>query len=101
MKTRSLVDQDSDRWVFEVLAPHLRRKMKSLKASTQWTDLVYIPRIVFKKILREFTIIFSAQSLKELHREGKTKDDIIGALEILPFVRLLYSIFFQNNLLTT
>jgi len=62
----SLVDQDSDRWIFEVLAPHLRRKMKTLKSSVQWTDLV-------------------AQSLREIHQEGKTRSDIEGALEILPF----------------
>ena len=38
---RSLADQDTDRWVFEVLAPHLRRRMKNLKDEVQWTDLVY------------------------------------------------------------
>ena len=37
---RSLADQDSDRWVLEVLAPKLRRKMKDLKKEVQWTDLV-------------------------------------------------------------
>ena len=37
---RSLADQDSDRWIFEVLAPDLRRKMKNLKDEVQWTDLV-------------------------------------------------------------
>ena len=36
-----MADQDTDRWVFEVLAPHLRRKMKNLKHEIQWTDLVY------------------------------------------------------------
>jgi pyridoxal phosphate phosphatase PHOSPHO2 len=38
---RSLADQDTDRWVLEVLAPDLRRKMKTLKNEIQWTDLVY------------------------------------------------------------
>jgi pyridoxal phosphate phosphatase PHOSPHO2 len=37
---RSLADQDTDRWVLEVLAPDLRRKMKDLKDDIQWTDLV-------------------------------------------------------------
>lgn len=37
---RSLADQDTDRWVLEVLAPDLRRKMKTLKEEIQWTDLV-------------------------------------------------------------
>ena len=39
---RSLADQDTDRWVFEVLAPDLRRKMKTLKEEVQWTDIVYV-----------------------------------------------------------
>jgi len=37
---RSMADQDTDRWIFEVLAPDLRRKMKALKNEIQWTDLV-------------------------------------------------------------
>lgn len=40
--TRSMADQDTDRWIFEVLAPDLRRKMKTLKNEIQWTDLVYV-----------------------------------------------------------
>ncbi|KAI6032843.1 phosphatase phospho-type [Pisolithus orientalis] len=62
----SMADQDTDRWVFEVLAPDIRRKMKSLKDEIQWTDLV-------------------AQSLEELHQRGKTKEDIEYALRIMPF----------------
>ncbi|KAI0930478.1 hypothetical protein AcW1_009148 [Taiwanofungus camphoratus] len=62
----SLADQDSDRWVFEVLAPELRRKMKTLKKDVQWTDLV-------------------ASSLRELHAKGGTRDDIEGALRKMPF----------------
>ena len=38
----SLIDQDTDRYVFEVLAPDLRRYMKSVKDDVQWTDLVYV-----------------------------------------------------------
>lgn len=37
-----MADQDTDRWIFEVLAPDLRRKMKTLKNEIQWTDLVYV-----------------------------------------------------------
>lgn len=37
-----MADQDTDRWVFEVLAPDLRRQMKNLKDKIQWTDLVYV-----------------------------------------------------------
>ena len=36
-----MADQDTDRWVLEVLAPDLRRKMQNLKDEMQWTDLVY------------------------------------------------------------
>ncbi|KIJ49670.1 hypothetical protein M422DRAFT_28036 [Sphaerobolus stellatus SS14] len=61
----SFVDQDTDRWIFEVLAPHLRRKMKNLKDEVQWTDLV-------------------AQTLVELHALGKTREEIENALRILP-----------------
>lgn len=44
---RSFADQDTDRWVLEVLAPDLRRETKGLKASKkppdelQWTDHMY------------------------------------------------------------
>ncbi|KIP08402.1 hypothetical protein PHLGIDRAFT_127025 [Phlebiopsis gigantea 11061_1 CR5-6] len=62
----SLADQDTDRWVFEVLAPDLRRKMKTLKEEVQWTDLV-------------------AQSLREFHARGGTREEIEGALKIMPF----------------
>ncbi|KAF9482166.1 hypothetical protein BDN70DRAFT_802182 [Pholiota conissans] len=62
----SLADQDTDRWIFEVLAPDLRRKMKSLKDQVQWTDLV-------------------AQSLREAHSRSITKEQIIHALEVMPF----------------
>ncbi|KAI0733146.1 phosphatase phospho-type [Fomitopsis betulina] len=62
----SMADQDSDRWIFEVLAPDLRRKMKTIKTEVQWTDLV-------------------AQSLRELHARGVTREQIEGALLKLPF----------------
>ncbi|KIY43278.1 hypothetical protein FISHEDRAFT_53744 [Fistulina hepatica ATCC 64428] len=62
----SLADQDTDRWIFEVLAPDLRRKMKGLKEQMQWTDLV-------------------AQSLREAHARGITREQIEHALQIMPF----------------
>ncbi|TFL01568.1 phosphatase phospho-type [Pterulicium gracile] len=62
----SMADQDTDRWIFEVLAPDLRRKMKDLKDEIQWTDLV-------------------AQSLRELHGRGGTRQQIEDALRIMPF----------------
>ncbi|EJD02866.1 uncharacterized protein FOMMEDRAFT_107885 [Fomitiporia mediterranea MF3/22] len=82
----SLADQDTDRWIFEVLAPHLRRKMKDLKSTVQWTDLV-------------------AQSLCEVYAEGKSREDIENALKIIPFhpamVRALKKLKNRSDLDTT
>ena len=38
--TRSMADQDTDRYIFEVNAIDLRRKMRDLESTVQWTDLV-------------------------------------------------------------
>jgi len=62
----SMADQDTDRWIFEVLASDLRRKMKNLKDEIQWTDLV-------------------AQSLREAHERDISRDQIENALRIMPF----------------
>ncbi|KAF8331106.1 phosphatase phospho-type [Cantharellus anzutake] len=62
----SLVDQDTDRYVFEVLAPDIRRKIKTRQAEVQWTDLI-------------------AMSLLELHGRGRTRKQIEDALRVLPF----------------
>ncbi|KAF9469933.1 phosphatase phospho-type [Collybia nuda] len=62
----SLADQDTDRWIFEVLAPDIRREMKTAKAEIQWTDLV-------------------AQSLQKAHSRGITKVAIENTLKIMPF----------------
>jgi len=62
----SMADQDTDRWIFEVLAPDLRRKMKNLKDEIQWTDLV-------------------AQSLREAHVRGIKREQIEHALRTMPF----------------
>ncbi|EPQ57312.1 hypothetical protein GLOTRDRAFT_58585 [Gloeophyllum trabeum ATCC 11539] len=62
----SMADQDTDRWIFEVNAPDLRRKMKNLKDEVQWTDLV-------------------AQSLREFHERGGKRHQIEEALRIMPF----------------
>jgi hypothetical protein len=37
---RSMVDDDTDRYVLEVLSPRLRRKLEDGKMHTQWTDLL-------------------------------------------------------------
>ena len=39
-KCRSMADQDTDRWVFEVLAPDIRRKLKDIEYDFNWVDLV-------------------------------------------------------------
>ncbi|KAL5528567.1 hypothetical protein ACEPAF_7703 [Sanghuangporus sanghuang] len=82
----SLCDQDTDRWIFEVLAPHLRRKMKNLKPTVQWTDLV-------------------AQSLREVNAEGKSREEIENALRIIPFhpamIRALNKLKSRTDLHTT
>ncbi|KAG9220693.1 hypothetical protein CCMSSC00406_0003792 [Pleurotus cornucopiae] len=62
----SMADQDTDRWIFEVLGPDIRRKMKTLKEEIQWTDLV-------------------AQSLREIHGRGVSRAEIENALRIMPF----------------
>lgn len=36
----SMVDQDTDRWIFEINALGIRRKMEDLEDKVQWTDLV-------------------------------------------------------------
>lgn len=38
----SLADQDTDRWVHEVLSPRLRIEFVRLKASMQFTDMWYV-----------------------------------------------------------
>jgi len=35
-----MADQDTDRYIFEVNAIDLRRKMRNLEPTVQWTDLV-------------------------------------------------------------
>ncbi|KAI9442499.1 phosphatase phospho-type [Lactarius indigo] len=65
----SLADQDSDRWIFEVLAPDIRRELKNIKDDFEWTDLV----------------LAHSQAYVELHEQGHTREDIEGALRIIPF----------------
>jgi pyridoxal phosphate phosphatase PHOSPHO2 len=58
----SFSDADTDRWVFEVLSPKLRRKFEEigLTNTMQFTDMC-------------------ASLLVELHKEGKSPEDIINA----------------------
>ncbi|ESK96559.1 hypothetical protein Moror_6779 [Moniliophthora roreri MCA 2997] len=62
----SMADQDTDRWIFEVLAPDIRREMEDLEQKLQWTDLV-------------------AQSLRKAHDRGIKPEEIRHALRIIPY----------------
>ncbi|GAA5973827.1 hypothetical protein JCM11641_003178 [Rhodosporidiobolus odoratus] len=62
----SMLDQDTDRWVFEVLAPHLRTSLRAHKGKLQWTDNC-------------------AEHLRKLHAEGFGKEDIENAMKQAPF----------------
>ncbi|KAH9820577.1 phosphatase phospho-type [Melampsora americana] len=61
----SLVDQDTDRYLFEVLDPDLRMRLELQKESIQWTDNV-------------------AECLRLLYQSGVKKDQIIQAFSTLP-----------------
>ena len=37
---RSLVDQNSDVYIFEVFAPHIRQQIEDQQKHVQWTDLM-------------------------------------------------------------
>ncbi|GAA6032347.1 hypothetical protein JCM8097_008130 [Rhodosporidiobolus ruineniae] len=61
----SLLDQDTDRYVFEVLSPDLRVSLRAHKGKLQWTDNC-------------------AEHLRRLHAEGKREEDIRAALRTAP-----------------
>ena len=74
-----MADQDSDRWIFEVLAPHLRREMKNLKDEIQWTDLVYVPLVSGKTQLLEY--VSQCTITKENTRRRKNSGGNRGCTE--------------------
>lgn len=61
----SLADQDTDRWVHEVLSPRLRLEFVRLLPHMQFTDMC-------------------AHLLVELHREGHTRAELEDALRRMP-----------------
>nr|GAT44647.1 predicted protein [Mycena chlorophos] len=63
-----MADQDTDRWVFEVNAPNIRRWMEDTErsGSMQFTDMV-------------------AKALREAHAQGVTRQQLEDALRITPF----------------
>lgn len=78
-----MADQDTDRWVFEVLAPDIRRKMKTLQQSVQWTDLMSVHSIFLSN---QPHMACRAQSLQEIHARGRTREEIEHTLRQMPFV---------------
>ncbi|WWC64507.1 uncharacterized protein I303_107117 [Kwoniella dejecticola CBS 10117] len=66
----SFVDQDTDRWVFEVLSTELRRLLQSRKSAG--SGMQCTPDVV-------------NDTMKDLYEKGFKKEDILEALRILPF----------------
>ncbi|RIA95928.1 phosphatase phospho-type [Glomus cerebriforme] len=62
----SLIDNNSDPWVFEQLSKDLAEKIEELYKKIQWTDLMHM-------------------LLGELHQQGVTKLQIEDALAKIPF----------------
>ncbi|KAI5479541.1 hypothetical protein MNV49_003483 [Pseudohyphozyma bogoriensis] len=61
----SFADQDTDRYVFEVLSPPLRKSLRAHKVDTQWTDNV-------------------RNHLVKLHEQGVSREQIEKTLQGLP-----------------
>ncbi|KAG1746191.1 hypothetical protein EDB19DRAFT_1691031, partial [Suillus lakei] len=59
--------------IFEILTPDIRRNLKTLKESVQWTDLMPVPSLS------------PAQSLQEIHARGRTHEEIEHTLRQMPF----------------
>ncbi|WFD22218.1 pyridoxal phosphatase [Malassezia equina] len=69
----SLADQDTDRWVHEVLSPRLRIEFVQKKPTMQFTDMWYV-----------YASNQSAYLLEELHKEGHSREAIEDALRSMP-----------------
>ncbi|KAJ3224485.1 hypothetical protein HDU81_008538 [Chytriomyces hyalinus] len=70
----TLVDNDSDHFVFDKLSPALREKMSELQGSVQWTDLMHL-------------------LLGELNESGVSKADIIEMLGQIEFNPAILKMF--------
>ncbi|CAB4384357.1 unnamed protein product [Rhizophagus irregularis] len=62
----SLIDNNSDVWIFEQLSKELAEKIVELRKKIQWTDLIHM-------------------LLDELHQQGVTRQQIENALTKIPF----------------
>ncbi|CAK5281611.1 unnamed protein product, partial [Mycena citricolor] len=62
----SMADNDTDRWVFEVNAPEIRRWIEDNEGGIQFTDMI-------------------AQALRDAHARGVTREQLENALRIMPF----------------
>ncbi|WVQ84656.1 hypothetical protein IAT38_006811 [Cryptococcus sp. DSM 104549] len=67
----SFVDQDTDRWVFEVLSTELRRLLQTRKAQGMGTGMQSMPEVV-------------NDTMKDVYEKGFKKEDILEALRVLP-----------------
>ncbi|KAJ3388584.1 hypothetical protein HDU80_011662 [Chytriomyces hyalinus] len=70
----TLVDNDSDHFVFDKLSPTLRKKVSVLQSSVQWTDLMHL-------------------LLGELNASGVSKADIIQLLGQIEFNPAILKMF--------
>jgi pyridoxal phosphate phosphatase PHOSPHO2 len=68
----SFVDQDTDRWVFEVLSTELRRLLQDRKKG-QGTGIQCTPDVV-------------NDTMEDLFKAGFKQEQILDALRILPVV---------------
>jgi len=68
-----MADQDTDRWIFEVLAPDLRRRMKNLNNEFQWTDLVSVLTCLYSMEMRS-QISAGPKPSKQATIEGSLKN---------------------------
>ncbi|KAI8907323.1 phosphatase phospho-type [Gorgonomyces haynaldii] len=62
----TVIDEDSDHYIFKQLSPPLFEKLEALQGKIQWTDLMN-------------------QLLQEVQDLGKTQEDMNSVLETIPF----------------
>jgi hypothetical protein len=77
-----MADQDTDRWIFEVLAPDIRRKMKTLKESVQWTDLMSVYFLLLSNQPHTWLAEHS-RCRKSMHGAGRVRRSNIPSVKCL------------------
>ncbi|KAJ3193051.1 hypothetical protein HK101_005521 [Irineochytrium annulatum] len=84
----TVIDEDSDHWVFDQLSAELRAKMKTLSGKVQWTDLM-----VISQCLPHALTTSQHQLLGELHAVGTSREDIVAALSRVPLRPAMAELF--------